>query len=239
MSSDHRAPMPQALEAPEPGPVLVLAPHPDDEVIGCGGTLCLHARQGDRVHVLVAFDSQASDPDGRYAEEDLVEMRHEEARAAGAQLGVSSYEFWDYPEGHHPEPVVLQIAARRLAERIAEIGPRTVYAPWIGEHNIDHHVLARATRLALEMADFDGDAWGYEVWTPLVPTRIIDITSVWKEKQAAIVKHASQLGYGDLVHRTLGLNAQRSLYLERRARYGEAFAPLYAVAAVDKVRIRA
>ena len=82
-----------------------------------------------------------------------------------------------------------------------------------------------------------GRAWGYEVWTPLVPTRVVDITPVWEKKQAAIVQHASQLGYGDLVHRTLGLNAQRSLYLARRARYGEAFAPLLAPA--ESVRIRA
>lgn len=237
MNMDHRAPLPQALDAPESGPLLVLAPHPDDEIIGCGGTLCLHARQGDSVHVLVAFDGGASDPAELYEQDELSEMRHEEARAGGAELGLSSYEFWDYPEGHDPEPVVLQFAARRLAARIAELAPRTVYAPWIGEHHLDHHVLARATLLALDMAEFSGRAWGYEVWTPLVPTRIVDITPVWEHKQAAMLQHASQLGYGDLVHRTLGLNAQRSLYLARRARYGEAFAPLRAAA--ERARIRA
>ena len=51
--SPDRAPLPLALDAPEPGSVLVLAPHPDNEVIGCGGTLCLHTDQGDRVHVLM------------------------------------------------------------------------------------------------------------------------------------------------------------------------------------------
>jgi LmbE family N-acetylglucosaminyl deacetylase len=220
----HRAPAPATLEAPEPGTVLVLAPHPDDEVLGCGGTLCLHARQGDRVHVLVAF---AEDPDPiTPVDEEASEMRRAEARAGGAELGISAYEFWDYPDGIEPEPVLLQLASRRLATRIAEIAPRTVYAPWIGEHSIDHHVLARAALLALEMAEFDGRSWGYEVWTPLVPTRIVDITPVWEAKRAAIVRHASQLRHGDLVHRTLGLNAQRSSYLSRLARYGEAFAPL-------------
>ena len=42
--------------------MTVIAPHPDDEVIGAGGTLALHARQGDRVHVLVAFDGAAALP---------------------------------------------------------------------------------------------------------------------------------------------------------------------------------
>jgi LmbE family N-acetylglucosaminyl deacetylase len=226
MHMDSRASTPKALLRPEPGPVLVLAPHPDDEVIGCGGTLCLHVAQGDRVHLLVAFD----DPDLDRDEDDEAEFlasRRDRARGGG-RLGLTSYEFWDYPEGLDPEPVVLELAARRLAERIAEIDPKTVYAPWIGEQPIDHHVLSRGTRLALEMVEFTGMAWGYEVWTPLVPTRIVDITPVWEKKREAIAQRSSLRGQGDLVHRTLGLNAQRSLYLARNARYGEAFAPLLA-----------
>jgi LmbE family N-acetylglucosaminyl deacetylase len=236
MNTQLRSPRPQALDAPDEGPVLVLAPHAHDEIVGCGGTLCLHAEQGDRVHVLVAFAERAADGQD-FAESERVELAQAEARARGAHVGVSAYEFWDYPEGHEPEPVLLQLAARRLAERIAEIDPRTVYAPWIGEHPIDHHVLARATRLALEMAEFTGRAWGYEVWTPLVPTRILDITRVWEKKRAAIARHAAERGSHDAVHRVLGLNAQRSLYLARHARYGEAFAPLQRAPEPARLRI--
>jgi len=225
MNTQSRSPKPQALDAPDTGTVLVLAPHAHDEIVGCGGTLCLHAEQGDRVHVLVAFAERADDGADSGGGE-RIERDRAEARARGALLGACAYEFWAHPEGHDPEPVLLQSAARRLAERLAALDPRTVYAPWIGEHPIDHHLLARATRLALELAEFTGRAWGYEAWTPLVPTRILDITRVWEKKRAAIAGHAEQHGSDDAVHRVLGLNAQRSLYLARHARYGEAFAPL-------------
>jgi LmbE family N-acetylglucosaminyl deacetylase len=236
MNTQHRAPKPKAISAPDPGPVLVLAPHLDDELIGCGGTLCLHAAQGDPVHVIIAFDERTLDASDRAEESERLARAHDAARERGTELGFSSYEFWDYPTGRHPEPVELEFGARRLAQRIGEIEPRTVYAPWLGEHPIDHHVLARATRLALEMAEFTGSAWGYEVWTPLVPTRIVDITPAWEEKRAAIARCAAWRGQDDLVHRTLGLNAQRSLYLARHARFGEAFAPFQH--APEKVRAR-
>jgi LmbE family N-acetylglucosaminyl deacetylase len=125
-----------------------------------------------------------------------------------------------------PSGSELAAAARRISERIGELAPDVVYAPWVGEHHVDHHVLARATRLALELSRFRGEAWGYEVWTPLVPTLIVDITRVHERKQAALLEHTSQLDYRDLAHKGLALGAQRAMYLTSAARYGEGFAPL-------------
>lgn len=223
---ETRAPQPEARTAPERGRVLVLAPHADDEIIGCGGTLALHVAQGDDVSVIVAFDGAASDPAQRFTREKLREKRRDEARAGGAVLGVSAYEFLDHPEGHHPTPEQFFKAAELLAARLRAFAPRSLYAPWIGEHHLDHHVLARAARLALQSAAIECTAWGYEVWTPLVPTRVIDITGVIDKKREALDKHTSQIAYHDIAHRAVGLNAQRSAYLPPGARYGEAFAPL-------------
>jgi len=230
---DERAPLPIPADRPTSGRVLVLAPHADDDVIGCGGTACLHAEAGDPVHVIVVFSGLAGDPDGRYEPEEYVELRKREARAGGAHLALGSYEFWDYPEGHEPGPEELVAAARRLAARIRELEPDLIYAPWIGEHHLDHHVLARVTRLAAHLAQFSGELWGYEVWTPLIPILIVDITSVYDRKVAALREHASQLEYNDLVHMGLAISAQRSMYVSREAQHGEAFAPLGAPAAAD------
>ena len=71
----------------------------------------------------------------------------------------------------------LAAAAQRCAEVVRTFRPDVVYAPWVGEYHLDHHVLARVVRLALAVADFQGSAWGFEVWTPLIPTRIVDITA--------------------------------------------------------------
>jgi len=227
--ASERAPLPEALARPPHGRVLLLAPHADDDVIGAGGTAALHVAQGDSVHVLVAFDGLEGDPDGRFSPAELRERRRAEARAGGAHLGLVDYEFWDYPEGHLPSPEQLLAGAERLATRIAELAVDTIYAPWVGEHHVDHHVIARTTRLAAALVGFRGELWGYEVWTPLIPTRIVDISSVHERKFAALREHKSQLAYRDILHMALGFSSQRAMYLTTKlpdARHGEAFAPL-------------
>lgn len=229
MSTDatsERAPLPRALERPARGRVLLLAPHADDDVLGAGGTCALHVEQGDPLHVIVAYDGVEGDPERRFASEDVRALRQREARAGGAHLGFEDYEFLGYPEGHLPGPSELRAAAQRLAERVRALRVDTVYCPWVGEHHVDHHVLARAARLALSLAGFRGAAWGYEVWTPLVPTIVVDVTRVQARKVAAIREHASQLAYLDILHKGMALSAQRAMYLPHEARHGEAFAPL-------------
>lgn len=230
----ERAPLPEALDRPPRGRVLLLAPHADDDVIGCGGTACLHAEQGDPVHVLVVFDGLAGDASGRHDPREYVERRRAEARAGGAHLGLSDYEFWDYPEGHEPSGEELVAAARRLAARVDELAPDLLYAPWVGEHHIDHHVLGRAARMALALVGRGEVGWGYEVWTPLVATRIVDVTAVHARKLRALEEHVSQLEEHDLAHKALALSAQRAMYLSDEARHGEAFAPLGEPSAEDR-----
>jgi LmbE family N-acetylglucosaminyl deacetylase len=224
--SDERSPLPETLSAPPRGRALALVPHADDDVIGCGGTCALHAAQGDLVRIVVIYSGAEGDPERRYGPDELARVRQAEARRGGAHLGLSDYEFWGYPEGHVPETAELMIPARRIAETVAEFRPAHVYAPWIGEYHVDHHIAARVVRMGLALAGFEGAAWGFEVWTPLVPTRIVDITSVYERKVAALREHASQLHHTDQVHKALGMHAHRSLYLPAASRYGEAFRPL-------------
>jgi LmbE family N-acetylglucosaminyl deacetylase len=171
------------------------------------------------VRVVVAFDGAVGLAPGQ-----SVTLRREEALRGAAHLGVSDYAFLSYREGHEPSQAELDDAAQRLAREIDAFAPDLVYAPWIGEHHLDHHVLARAVRMALALCTHRAAAWGYEVWTPLVAERIVDVTPVWEQKLAALREHASQLAHTDLVHKALGLAAHRSLYLESGARFGEAFA---------------
>ncbi len=237
--TSERAPLPRALARPARGRVLLLAPHADDDVLGAGGTCALHVAQGDPVHVLVAYDGLEGDPQQRFARAELCDLRRSEARAGGAHLGLEHYEFLAYPEGHLPPGPELLAGARRLAERVRALAVDTVYCPWVGEHHLDHHVLARATRLALALAGFQGTAWGYEVWTPLVPTVVVDVTAVHARKVAALREHRSQLAYLDLLHKGLALGAQRAMYLSKEARFGEALAPLGEAHGSDRELLRA
>ncbi len=217
---------PEVVLAPDRGRVVILAPHADDDVIGCGGTAALHAAQGDFVAVVVAFDGVLGVSVPGLDAAGKVELRRGEARAAGVELDVRHYEFLDHPEGHEPGPAEFTAAVAGLAERLTTLAPDIVYAPWPGEQHVDHRTLSRAASRALEAIDFTGSAWGYEVWTPLVPTRVVDVTRVYERKVAALRAHASQLAHTDLLHLSLGLAAHRSLFLGGPGRYGEAFAPL-------------
>jgi N-acetylglucosamine malate deacetylase 1 len=200
-------PSPPRSDLPLPsGPVLVLAAHPGDELVGCGGTLALHAARGERVHVVIVFDGAGAG--GAAAQrESLAARRRAECLAGGRHLGLESYEFWDYPEGREPTPDELFFGARLLAGRITELEPRTLYVPWEGEQRHDQRVLAQGTQLALEMAERSPTVLGYEVWTALGAMQLVDITSVRAAKQAALREHRSLPGPRDL------------------ARSAEAFAP--------------
>lgn len=222
----ERAPLPRVAARPRSGRVLIVAPHADDDVIGPGGTLALHADAGDPVHVLVMFDGRAGDPDGRHEPEDYVRRRRAEARAGGAHLGLSEYTFWDYPEGHEPHDNDIVAASRRFAAFAHGLSPDVVYAPWVGEYHIDHNTAARVVRIGLDLIGFEGEAWGYEVWTPLIPVLIVDISEAYERKVAALAEHKSQFEYHDLARSALALSAQRAMYCRRGATHGEAFAPL-------------
>lgn len=214
--------------APRRGPVVVFAPHPDDEVIGCGGTLALHADQGDAVHVVVVFDGGTGDPTGAWDRTTLARRRRDEAIAGGRALTGTdlgfSYEFWDLSEGHVPTAAELDAAARRMALCLDEKDPATVYAPWYGDGHRDHRSVGRALELALERTpQWTGEAWGFEVWTPLAPERVLDIGRTIERKKLALACHATQSPSGELAHRALGLGAYRSQLLGPGARFAEVF----------------
>lgn len=185
--------------------MLVIAPHPDDEVIGCGGTAALAAAGGADVQVLVVFDGGAGDPEGRFDREGYVERRRAEARRGGKRLGISNYRFWGLEEGHRPTTGELEEGARRLVALVEELQPEVILTPWDGEDHPDHDSVARAVKRMLELAEFDGQCWGFEVASPFQAELLVDVSSVWEQKLQALGEHRTQLAYGDLVKRTTAL----------------------------------
>jgi LmbE family N-acetylglucosaminyl deacetylase len=100
----------------------------------------------------------------------------------------------------------------------------TVYAPWFGDGHRDHRSVACALELALErIPHWTGEAWGFEVWTPLAPERVLDIGTTIERKKLALACHATQSTSGELAHRALGLGAYRSQLLGPGARFAEVF----------------
>ncbi len=211
--------LPAVWAAPPKGPMLVLAPHSDDETLGCGGVIALHADQGDPVHVIVVTDGAAGDPVGHYRGADYIALRQSEARRAAEILGVTSLQFWGYPDGRLADATDL---SERLVRILRAIRPALLYHPSALEIHSDHAALAGAVAQALNLLPTPPQAAAYEVWAALQPSHVIDITSVWDRKRKAIEQYETQTRYNDYLHMIAGLNAYRTIYLPS-ARYVEAF----------------
>src|SRR5436305_6427290 len=113
--------------------VLVISPHPDDESIGCGGTLRKHAARGDEVRV-VFLTSGEKGGHGRPADE-TGRLREAEAAAAAGILGLAGIEFWRQPDG---ELKAASEFVSRMRDLLASFRPYRVYFPHDREMLPDH-----------------------------------------------------------------------------------------------------
>jgi LmbE family N-acetylglucosaminyl deacetylase/glycosyltransferase involved in cell wall biosynthesis/uncharacterized coiled-coil protein SlyX len=208
--------------------LLVLAPHPDDEVIGCGGLVAQHLRERRAVRVVVTTDgAEAEAVPNRNA---YRELREEESRAALAQLGNRG----------EVEIEFLRLPDRALGQSIAQLHyslglllrrfrPDLIAVPSPIEIHPDHSALARAfcelvqrdetlfSELAMSRVAF------YEVGQPIRPNALVDITDVADAKSAAIAAHASQHAIRDYGAYARGLNAYRAMTLPPAVRAAEAY----------------
>ncbi len=214
---------PRLLPGVARGRVLCFAPHPDDEAIGPGGALALHALQGDAVRVVIATDGSSGDPQHRHDPTTYATLRRSESSAGLRALGVTDVVFWGFPDNQHYSATDLVLATRMATEALRAHAPDVVYLPWEREGHGDHHVLHLAALHAMDEVGFRGRAFGYEVWNAMVPDVLLDITGVVEQKRAAMRCHESQLAYVDYEHVILGLNAYRSLVHGKGRGWAEAF----------------
>ncbi|MEK6374172.1 MAG: PIG-L family deacetylase [Acidobacteriota bacterium] len=197
--------------------LLVLAPHPDDEVIGCGGLVALHLREGRKVQVVVATDGGAAG-DAR--------QREAESRAALASLGDAEIEFLHFPDRGLAESGGFSAALRDI---LVHFRPDLIAVPSAIEIHPDHLALSRifcdvVARDAALFADLAvARVAFYEVSHPLRPNALVDITAVAEAKYAAIAMHASQLAVRDYVAYARGLNAYRAMSLPPGVTFAEAY----------------
>lgn len=177
------------------GPVVVLAAHPDDEVIGAGGMLAWHAEQGHPVRVIHLTDGAQGDPSG--VENDIRATRRREGVEALRRLGLPAPEGWDLPDGCLPEH--LPTIAARLRELFVATQPRTLYSFWFGEGHRDHRALAVATMQAAGALPADCRCLLFGVnYFPGGGT-LFDTTPQWATKAHALAAYQSQIVYFDLV----------------------------------------
>lgn len=212
--------------------VLVLAPHPDDEVIGCGGVIACHVQAGARVRVLVMTDGRWGDarlhaPALQGAERErlqaaLVQARREESRAAAALLGVAELHFLERPDGGLCADAATVGALR---QQLQDFAPDLVYLPFVWDLHPDHwqtNLVLCAAAAGLPAAA-NLPLRGYEVWSPLPANRLVDISAQMPLKLQALAAFVSQLRELDYRRMVEGLNAYRSGALGAGRGHAEAF----------------
>ncbi|MEJ7611094.1 MAG: PIG-L family deacetylase [Ferruginibacter sp.] len=188
--------------------ILVISPHPDDEAIGCGGSLAQHISNGDTVEVIFLTSGEKGGH-GRSAE-DTVKTREAESQAAAGILQISSICFWREPDGAFR---ATEVNTRRLADAIVTDPPGIIYAPHDQEAHPDHKEAAKMVIAA--MADLPEEipkptVLFYEVWTPLQQfDHIADITDHVDKKREAILAYKSQCDELSFDEAILGLNRYR------------------------------
>jgi LmbE family N-acetylglucosaminyl deacetylase len=200
-----------------PGSALFLAPHPDDEVFGCGGAIMKHLAVGDEVKVIIVTDSSY----GSFLPGEVGQsVRRRESQAAASVLGYGEPIYWGRGDRElvYDESLILSVVDA-LSETKAEI----LYAPSWWEVHPDHYVLALAAVEALRRCPRPIQLMMYEVGVPLHPNYLLDITELVNQKQKAMACFESQLKIQRYDLHLTALNRFRSYTLPPNVEYAEAY----------------
>jgi N-acetylglucosamine malate deacetylase 1 len=202
--------------------VLAIVAHPDDEVIGPGGTLAAHARAGDEVHVLILAEGKTS----RGADDPGLVEKHElsltETDGACAALGVKAWRRLDLRDNQLDTYPLLELA-RQVGAVVEELAPEVVYTHHGGDLNVDHELTQRATMIAcrphvstvrwvLGFPTLSATDAGFAARPPFTPSVYVDVSATLETKLAAMGCYGSELC--DFPHpRSLpAMRAQAQLY---------------------------
>ncbi|GAN77087.1 PIG-L deacetylase family protein [Acidisphaera rubrifaciens] len=195
---------PAGLDAIVRGPFTVLAPHPDDESLGCGGLIAQAAAAGIPAHVVVLTDGTGSHPNSRrFPAPALAALREGEARAAVRALGLSAdrVAFLHAPDTRAPHAgPAFDALVDALALRLRATGSRTLFATWRHDPHGDHaaaHLIAAAAARRAGARLMSYPVWG---WTLPDDTEVdapaamrLDVSGQLAAKRRAIAAHRSQM----------------------------------------------
>lgn len=221
--------------------ILILAAHPDDEVLGCGGTIAKLADEGATIHVAFLADGVNSRSGEQTTLQEELQIRRTAAQKACNILGVKSLSFGDFPDNRMDTVALLDIT-KAVESLITEHQPDTVFTHHAGDLNIDHRRMHNAvvtacrpqqghpvkTLLSFEVPSstewqLSGSA------LPFMPNWFVDISTTLNRKMAALEAYAAELrdwphprsrqGVEHLAHwrgATVGVDAAEAFILGRQ-----------------------
>jgi LmbE family N-acetylglucosaminyl deacetylase len=187
------------------GPLLVVAPHPDDETLGCGAIIARARTAGQKVRVVVVTDGSGSTRSNVITPEELTRIRHREARTAGKVLGLGPEDiaFLDFPDGKAHRHI--DAIATALSKHIRDFNPRHIFCSYDRDGHPDHRAVAeaidrlwRGRAIACRVFEYPIWFWPYGALRHLyAPLRLIRLRRVSARrflghKKAAMAEYRSQ-----------------------------------------------
>lgn len=185
--------------------VLVVAAHPDDEVLGCGGTICRLAKEKHEVHILILGEGITSRYEERVkADMVLVEKLEAKGKKAAICLGAKNISFCRLPDNRFDTIPLLDVV-KKIEKVIESFQPEVVYAQHGGDLNIDHAITFRAVMTAVRPLDVScvkelygyeaasSTEWAFQQFEPsFKPNIFVDISNTLKDKIKAIKVYESE-----------------------------------------------
>ena len=183
--------------------ILVICAHPDDEVLGCGGTIARHTAGGDKVTLSFLTDGESA---RSTMTAERVKNRRKAAEAAASILGASATEFAQFPD-NQLDTVPLLDLARHVEELGFNYAPDTVYTHHGGDLNVDHRLVFQAVLTAFRPLGADPSVesilsfevpssteWSSpEIGSDFVPNHFVDISQTLDRKMAALDAYRDEL----------------------------------------------
>ena len=181
--------------------VLVVAAHADDEVLGCGGTIINHTRNGDKVHTIFMADGVSSR--SKEFKENL-KLRKDSSKLAQSILGISSTHYIDLADNRMDSVPTLDIV-QKLEPIIDEIKPSIIYTHHPCDLNIDHQLTHTAVMTACRPIPSNSvrEIYGFEVlssteWSiskhsSFKPTFFVNISSHMSQKLKAVKAYEDEM----------------------------------------------
>ncbi len=178
-----------------PKRVLVVAAHPDDELLGCGGTVALHVKAGDAVTAVIACEGESL----RYGPDGVGQTEH--TQRAAAALGVTDVRRLGFAD-QRLDTVTLTDIIGPLEQVVRDVQPQVVYCQYGGDVNRDHEILFKALLVATRptepaiQAVYAFDTASSTEWAfprSFAPDTWVDISQTLDQKIAAMACYESEV----------------------------------------------
>jgi len=216
--------MPEIIEKPSGPRILVFSPHPDDDAIGCGGTLIKSYESGNEIWSVILTDGQKGDSSNyRKSENGFVNLRNKEAVEASKILGIKKVIFLDEPD---TKLKIKNDVIDKVSQILKDFSPNSVFLPAPFDFHRDHRVTFKILAEILSSTNFDFDCHIYEIWTPIYPNIIIDVSKQMERKIKAIRCYKSQLKHFKYDEKIKNLNSYRAINSFEKMEFAEAYSKM-------------